>query len=125
MKNILQKGFFRFIVVGGLSTVIDYSMYMLLSRHLLIELSKGISMMIASIFSYSMNKRFTFRNHKRTNSRYIIRFYEVVLINLIINMTVNTVVYRMTDLKTPAFILATCAGMAVNYFGQRFFVFYK
>ena len=125
MKNTLSKQFFRFIVVGGLSTIIDYGIYMLLSQHFLIELSKGISMMVASVFSYGVNKRFTFRNHERTNSRYIVCFYAVFAINLIVNMTVNAIAYRMTHLKTLAFILATCAGMIVNYLGQKFFVFCK
>ena len=125
MKNGLPKQLLRFIVVGGLSTIIDYGIYMLLSQYFLIELSKGISMMAASVFSYGVNKRFTFKNYEHTTSKYIVRFYVVFLANLIINMTVNTVVYRVTHLKTLAFIFATCAGMTVNYMGQKFFVFRK
>lgn len=127
MKRILAKlmrnSIFKFILVGGCSTGIDYIMYILLSLKLPITASKGISMIVASIFSYVINKIFTFENKDKTNMRYLIRFYFVFIINLGTNLVVNYLVYQNTGYKSFAFVLATLCGMIINYSGQKFFVF--
>lgn len=127
MKRILAKlmrnSIFKFILVGGCSTGIDYIMYILLSLKLPITASKGISMIVASIFSYVINKIFTFENKDKTNMGYLIRFYFVFIINLGTNLVVNYLVYQNTGYKSFAFVLATLCGMIINYSGQKFFVF--
>lgn len=121
--KILDNSLFKFILVGGCSTGIDFVVYMLLSTKLDITISKGISMIVASIFSYIVNKNFTFNNKDKTNIGYLVRYYIVFAVNFATNLGVNYFVYKISGYKLFAFVLATIMGMAVNYIGQKFFVF--
>lgn len=118
MKNLC-----RFLIVGGFATLIDFVVYMLLSIKIDITLSKAISMILSSIFSYFVNKNFTFNNHDKTNVSYIVRFYIIFAANLAVNLGINSFVFYRTGQKLPAYILATAGGMTVNYLGQKFIVF--
>lgn len=123
--NFLSNSIFRFVIIGGCSTIIDFIIYMLFSLGFSVILSKGISMVISSGFSYFFNKRFTFRNQEKTNLGYILRFYLLFALNLIVNVGVNARIYSITGHKILAFVFATICGMFVNYLGQRFWVFGK
>ena len=124
-EKFLSNSILRFVVVGGCSTLLDYIIYMTISKRMTVTLSKGISMAVASVFSYVMNKSFTFGNKDRTDIGYLVRFYLVFAANFATNLGINKMVYERTGQKTLAFILATLCGMTVNYLGQRFFVFKK
>lgn len=123
INRLMLNDIFRFILVGGCSTGIDFIIYMLLSMNVPITISKGTSMITSSVFSYVVNKHFTFENKDKTNIGHLIRYYIVFLANLGTNLGINYLVYKYTGYKICAFILATFGGMTVNYLGQRFFVF--
>jgi putative flippase GtrA len=112
-------------MVGGCSTGIDFVLYMLISLKLPITISKGISMIVSSIFSYYANKNYTFGNKEKTNVGYFIRFYLVFAANFGTNLGVNYLIYHSTGYKLIAYVMATACGLTVNYLGQRFFVFSK
>ena len=122
-KNKLEYQILMFIVIGGLATIIDFIIYSYLLDFISINFSKLISMLVSSLFSYFMNKIFTFNKGKNYNSKYLIKFYIIFLLNLLTNIFVNYYVYKWTSIKILAFILATLFGMIVNFIGQKFFVF--
>lgn len=123
IKKKYKTSFFRFLVVGGCSTLIDFIVYMFLSQQISLNISKITSMIVASLFSYLANKLFTFKNYERTYWLYLIKFYIVFILNLATNVFVNYVFFHLTGCKVFAFILATIAGMMVNYIGQKYYVF--
>ena len=122
-NNKLENQILIFIVIGGLATTIDFIIYSYLLDFISINFSKFISMLVSSLFSYFMNKIFTFNKGKNYNSKYLIKFYIIFLLNLLTNIFVNYYVYKWTSIKILAFILATLFGMIVNFIGQKFFVF--
>ena len=122
-KNKLENEILLFIVIGGLATIVDFIIYSYLLTFFSINISKLISMLSSSLFSYFMNKIFTFNKGKNYNSKYLIKFYIIFLLNLLTNIFVNYYVYKWTSIKILAFILATLFGMIVNFIGQKFFVF--
>ena len=122
-KNKLENQILIFIIIGGLVTTIDFIIYSYLLDFISINFSKFISMLVSSLFSYFMNKIFTFNKGKNYNSKYLIKFYIIFLLNLLTNIFVNYYVYKWTSIKILAFILATLFGMIVNFIGQKFFVF--
>ena len=122
-KNKLENQILIFIIIGGLATTIDFIIYSYLLDFISINFSKFISMLGSSLFSYFMNKIFTFNKGKNYNSKYLIKFYIIFLLNLLTNIFVNYYVYKWTSIKILAFILATLFGMIVNFIGQKFFVF--
>lgn len=125
VKKIFGNSLTKFVIVGGCSTAIDFTIYMLLSLSLSITLAKGIAMCISSIFSYIANKRFTFDNKEKTDAGYIFRFYIVFAANFGTNLGVNYLIFQNSGYKLFAYVLATVCGMTVNYLGQKFFVFKK
>lgn len=125
IHKIITNKIIRFIMVGGGATLIDFVIYMILSEKLDITISKSISMICSSVFSYIANKTFTFSNRDKTNVIHFIKFYGVFLANFVTNLGVNRFIFFITDCKVIAFILATICGMTVNYLGQRFIVFRK
>lgn len=123
VEKVLKNQIFRFLIVGGCSTLIDFGIYMVLSTRLGITLSKGISIMLSSIYSYFANKNFTFSNREKTNMSYLVRFYFVLAANFTTNLGVNYLIFNRTGYKLLAYVLATACGMTVNYLGQKFVVF--
>ena len=122
-KNKLEYQILIFLFIGGLATIVDFIIYSYLLTFFSINISKLISMLSSSLFSYFMNKIFTFNKGKNYNSKYLIKFYIIFLLNLLTNVFVNYYVYKLTSIKLLAFILATLFGMIVNFIGQKFFVF--
>ena len=125
MRMIAKSSVIKFVLVGGASTGIDFLLYMVLSGFLPVAVAKAVSMIAASAFSFVANKRFSFQNREKTTFRSLFRFYLVFAANLAVNVGVNSLVYRGTQRKILAFVIATACGMVVNYCGQRFFVFRK
>lgn len=122
-KNKLEYQILVFLLIGGLATTIDFVIYNYLFTFFSINISKLISMLSSSLFSYFTNKIFTFNKGKNYNQKYLIKFYIIFLLNLLTNIFVNYYVYKLTSVKLLAFILATLFGMTVNFIGQKFFVF--
>ena len=129
MKRMLEKENLRelllFAFIGGCSTALDFILYLLFLNAVNVVIAKGASMIAASVFSYLMNKTLTFKVRKKTDTGMVVRFYIVFVLNLLANVTVNWLFYSMLQTKLIPFILATAAGMAVNFFGQKSFVFQK
>ena len=121
----LIKQVVRFIAVGGLSTVVDFTVYMLLSSQLNITVSKAISIIFASVISYILSKNWTFKSHDLNNSVYILKFYVALLINFTTNICVNKVICDISNMKIFAFVIATMCGTTVNFVLQRYWVFKK
>ncbi len=122
-ETLLSSSIVKFLLVGGCSTGLDFVIYMLLSLRLPITVSKGISMILASVFSYVVNKQYSFENKEKTNAVYLIKYYLTFAANFAVNLSVNYLVYSSTGYKLAAYVFATVCGMTVNYLGQRFFVF--
>ena len=122
-KDKLEYQILVFLLIGGLATTIDFVIYNYLFTFFSINISKLISMLSSSLFSYFTNKIFTFNKGKNYNQKYLIKFYIIFLLNLLTNIIVNYYVYKLTSVKLLAFILATLFGMTVNFIGQKFFVF--
>lgn len=125
LARLMEKygSFFKFLLVGGSSTLIDFIIYLLLSMHLDITISKVLSMVVASFFSYMVNKKWTFVYDGKTNFNLIFKYIFSQLINISVNTFVNTFIYNWLGLKIIAFVIATGVAMIVNYLLQKFLVF--
>lgn len=119
MKNSAIK----FCITGGSSTLIDYCIYMLLSVHLNPNIAKIISMFIAAVYSFFINKKWTFQNNERMNLIMILKYAVCQIVNIFVNVNVNCIFLKITEIKTVAFIIATGMAMVVNYLIQRIVVF--
>ena len=114
---------FLFVFIGGCSTAIDFILYLVFLHAVNVVIAKGASMIAASVFSYILNKTLTFKVRKKSHAGMVVMFYIVFVLNLLANVSVNWLFYSLLQTKLVAFIMATAAGMAVNFLGQKYFVF--
>lgn len=125
MKEIITKYSkeIRFLITGGSSTILDFIVYMLLSIKMNIAISKFLSMTVSSIYSFFINKNWTFSNNDKISVILVIKYLFCVTINIAINTTTNSVVFSITNNKIVSFVIATCVAMIVNYIIQKYVVF--
>ena len=119
----IPTSFYRFLLIGGSATIFDFIIYMILSNHLDITISKVLSTSLASIYSFILNKKWTFVDESKLSSSQVAKYVVVQIINIFVNTTINTIVFHLTHYKILSFIVATGISMMVNYLLQRFFVF--
>lgn len=120
-----RRHILKFIVAGGLTTLIDFIFYMVLSLIISIVLAKAISMSIACSISFVINKKWTFKDKERYNLRQVINYILVQLINILVNTSINTGIYNIFRNKFIAFFFATLGAMIINYLLQKRLVFNK
>lgn len=118
-----RKNIVRFLVVGGTSTFIDFIIYMLLNIQLPVFLSKLFSMCCASIFSFIVNKKWTFETQKQTHLFMVVKYIFAQCFNIATNVSINQIVFEISKDKMISFIIATGCAMCVNYLLLRLFVF--
>ena len=116
---------FRFLIVGGCSTSVDFCIYMLLSEMMPVTAAKAISTGMCSLAAFFFNKYWTFENKDKKNAAYLVRYYAWFSVAMATNLVVNYLVFKATDMKILAFVAATVCGTAVNYICQKYFVFSK
>ena len=122
-KNKLEYQILMFIVIGGLATIIDFIIYNYLLAFISINFSKLISMLVSSLFSYFMNKIFTFNKGKNYNSKYLIKFYIIFLLNLLTNIFVNYYAYKWTSIKNISFYFSHTFWNDSKFYRTEIFMF--
>lgn len=115
----------KFCISGGIGTFTDFVLYVLLSSQLDITFSKCCSMLVSCVISFFLNKSWTFQVKGKADTKQVIRYVVSQILNICVNVSSNTGVYRIFHKKILAYLVATFAGMTVNFLLQRFFVFKK
>lgn len=121
----MNKHIFKFLVVGGTSTLLDYIVYLLLLNFIHIAIAKTISMLCAIILSYFLNKIWTFEYKNNTDLTLVIKYVLTQAVNISINVSCNYLVFTLYPNKHIAFIIATIVATIVNFLLQKYFVFNK
>ena len=134
MKNkLLDKTAFRFVLVGIINTLVGTSV-MFLAYNLLhwgYWLSSAANYTVGSIVSYFLNKYYTFQYQERswrTVARFILNIAVCYLIAY--GIAKPLALWCLSGFPVPiqenaALLVGMCLFIAVNYVGQRFFVFTK
>lgn len=122
--SIIQ--FTKFVIVGFSNLFIDFSIYLLLTRladfHYL--WANILSFTAATINSFFLNKKWTFRNTNRDYHRQYAKFYLVSGIGLGLNQLILFVLIESWHFYD---ILAKCVAVVIvtfwNFLGNRFWTF--
>lgn len=125
LKYIRNNSFIKFCIVGGGSTLLDLSIYLLLFNVTDAVIAKIVSMGCSMVFSYNLNKRWSFRVDTKKTKREIGSYFVTQLVNLSVNVGINSFVLSVTNMKLVAFAVATLVAMTVNYTLQKVWVFRK
>ena len=137
----------KFILVGGLNTLIDWGVLNLLlffinvSSGPLYSVSKGVSFAVAVVNSYFWNKHWTFKKsaqlarpgeEQKSARQEVLQFFLVSIIGFAINVLVASLVVNVwgphfgISAKLWATVGAACGtviGLAWNFLGYKLFVF--
>ena len=114
---------FKFVVSGGIATCVDFVCYLLLRQFLWTSVAKTLSMLIANVWSYMVNKRWVFKSQNESDVRTVGLYVIVQAFNLATNVGVNSLVLFFTGYVVFSFIVATLCATTVNYSLQKLFVF--
>lgn len=113
----------KFCVVGGCSTLLDMLIYFVLYEALGPVLAKMVSMSCCMVFSYNLNKKWSFSVKTKKTKKELCSYFLTQLINMAVNVGTNYLILIATKMKMVAFVVATAIAMGVNYSLQKFWVF--
>ena len=117
-----------FLIVGGLTTLIDFfSYYALIGFNIFdISIAKAAGFMIGTLFAYFANRFWTF-NHKSYITSSPLRFVVLYGVTLEANLLVNSFALKLFANNIAAiqlaFLVATGVSACLNFLGMKFFVF--
>ena len=81
--------------------------------------------MVACITSLVINKNWTFEYNNKFDIVLVLKYFISQIINITLNVVTNTIIYKLTNIKLLAFVLATVIAMMLNFLMQKLFVFKK
>ena len=119
-KNNIHE-FLRFCLIGLAALVIDVGIYILFIPLTGVYFAKAISFISATLFTFVLNKIWTFREKKFSISE-IIKFSLLFAVSAYSNAAINYFVYLRTN-KFIAFVTANAVCMIINFVGLKKFVF--
>jgi putative flippase GtrA len=116
----------RFVLVGGLSALVDYGSYQaLLAMGTWVHLAKAISFILGTTTAYLINRRWTFNSAGGTAPA--MRFVLLYSVTFFVNTGVNAfMLYLLADFageKTVAWVIAQGTATVINFVMLRLVVF--
>ena len=127
MRFYIKNQIFRFIIIGLISVLLDFVSYLILFSYLNFDIiiSKGISFIIGSLFSYFGNKNYTF-NSSSSKVKFF-RFFILYIFTLYINTYSNSYfIFIFSEFEFyfyVAFLLSTFISATINFVMMKKFIF--
>ena len=131
IRKLLDKTFWKFILVGVINTVFGTGIMFLFYNvfHLGYWISSASNYIFGSVLSYFLNKHFTFRNKNRS-PKVIVRFVVNISVCYLVAYGLAKPAARMllsgmgaAIQDNGAMLMGMCVFVGLNYLGQRFFAF--
>ena len=127
MKSSLhQSSFVRFLIVGALSTILNYSMFLSLFNILNIsyDLAYVIGFLSGLFLGFFLNKAWAFQFNATVTLRILMLYVTVYAISLVIGLVcIRILVEGMSFGPIEANIGVIMLTTFINYFGVRFWAF--
>lgn len=123
-KWLFKQRFFRFLISGGINTLVSYACFAFFMYLIGIkEISVTLNLIVAVFFNYNMSARFVFRG-KAMDWKQIIKFYAVYFITYPLNLFHLHVTVDVWGWNVYLSQLATLLYMPlISFLLQRKFVF--
>ena len=124
---MITKQFYKFIVVGCFSTIINYCTFYILYKFLLVYyiVSSAIGFIAGVFAGYKFNKNWTFGIQEKAET-YIYKYYIVYVISLFLGLGFLKILVAVVGLIPQiANILTIGLTTCTNFIGTKFWVFKK
>ncbi len=126
MKN-KKKELLKYILVGLSTVLIDFLIYKFLIKFIVIYLSKTISFLSGTFFSYQLNRTWTFKSGKTKLSQFI-KYLIIHITSLIINVVLNSLLLNTFSKNyflsyEVSFLIATLTSAIYNFLFIKKFIF--
>ena len=124
MKKLQNSQIIRYIMTGGMTTVINYIIYILLTAVQLDYLvANSIAWLGAVIFSYYANRHMVFRSGGNKKQEFI-QFFSLRLATLVVeNLLLFMFVGYIGAAELPSKILVSVITVVLNYFACKYSIF--
>lgn len=114
----------RFLYASGMAAVVDYGLYLLLARHLRPEWANMISVTVAIMFNFSLQRLVVFRNIRRS----MLPSFVISVTLSLAGMLLATLIIYLIRLGYPEGVLmpkliATGLVFSWNYFTKKHLAF--
>jgi len=125
---MIKKQFSKFILVGLLSTVVNYLIFFIALHYFFINylISSGIGFVAGVFAGFFLNKNWTFDSRLVQTKRIIISYFLVYVFSLALSLVFLKIAVGILQI-TPeiANLLAICLTTCTNFIGTKFYVFKK
>lgn len=131
LKKLLDKTFWKFILVGVVNTLVGtavmFAFYNLL--HFSYWISSAANYIVGSIVSYFLNKYYTFQNKSKSLKTVVKFIVNISLCYLIAYGVAKPLAAKVLSSasvsiqENGAMLVGMCLFVFLNYLGQRFFAF--
>ena len=129
LGRVPRQQLLRFAGVGVINTAIDIGIYFLLTRtlsffaaHLLV--SKALSFGAGTVFSFFVNRYWTFNTKTAIHYHELIRFYLTVGIGMAINVVSLSIAISLLSVPdSVAVVIATITAFAWNFTASKLWVY--
>ncbi len=123
-SNLFDIRTYKWITVGFLSFVADYTLYIFLLNYIQIDISKTLGVLLGILISFTMNRNWTF-NSKSKVSQEAKKFVSLYMVNLILNVLVNKYIYYLTNDIKISYFISLFFTIIIGFIGQKYWVFKK
>lgn len=123
-SNLFDVRTYKWMMVGFLSFVADYTLYIFLLNYIQIDISKALGVLLGILISFTMNRNWTF-NSKTKVSKEAKKFATLYMVNLILNVLVNKYIYYLTNDIKISYFISLFVTIIIGFVGQKYWVFKK
>lgn len=146
--KVVIKQITKFFIIGVSAVLVDFIIYYMMSDLMGIntDISKAFGFMIGTVYTYFLNKRWTWKYTERSNKGMVLKFGVVYAVSFVFNILINKYglewipdfiiklelnfadgnnmpIFAIKGDKFLAFFFATVVSAVINFIGQKFLVF--
>ena len=125
--NMINNQLIKFVIIGITVVLIDYIFYLkLLDIFHDYIISKGLSFILGSMFSYLLNRLWTFNNSQHSSIRlfkFILLYISTLLINVLTNYSFLLFFENFAFKVYISFLIATIISASINYLVMKYYIF--
>ncbi len=149
--KLVVKQITKFFIIGVSAVLVDFVIYYLLSDLMgqNLDLSKGMGFLVGTVYTYYLNKLWTWKYTERSNKGMLLKFGMVYAVSFVFNILINKyglklipefdinlnlafkdtvgenikTIFSVKGHKFFAFFFATVVSAVINFLGQKFLVF--